>query len=363
MWHKKGFLIFVSLVIMILTITLGGIPWSVRESSAQGGAQSLDGAVLDRWCTDHGYVGVEVDGSNPTVFGLGCKDSSGVRHGLDLIQVCTDVYGPSYANPQYSDYNNPSSWRCYPVDTPSTAIPPANPPQPTAIPPQPPVVQPPGQPEQPAQPQQPAQQQPAQQGGSSGSSNDTCGNLSSRLTVGGYARVSTNVLNMRSSPSLSASVVQELHNGNSVNVIGGPICADGYTWWQVKMFLTGWSAEGGNRYYLEPESSQSVSGLEPDFSDPTVAEISAQLQPWVRNTLMEYFPVEGNFPTWGNLLNAAANAYDPAMCLLDWAVGIEQGIPGLFMGRPVIYLQLPPETAQDCASAFSTIQGLFNALQ
>lgn len=64
---------------------------------AQGDGRSLDRAVLDKWCTDHGYVGVEVDGS-------------------------------SWATPQYSDFNNPNSWRCYPTQGPAPTVAPQQPP-------------------------------------------------------------------------------------------------------------------------------------------------------------------------------------------------------------------------------------------
>ncbi|GAB4555879.1 MAG: hypothetical protein OHK0023_27620 [Anaerolineae bacterium] len=86
-----------------------------------------------------------------------------------------------------------------------------------------------------------------------------CGfNLPSRLTVGGRGRVTPGLANaVRAQPSTNRSfspVLGEIPAGGVFNVIGGPQCGDGYTWWQVNYNgLLGWTAEGNNGvYWLEP---------------------------------------------------------------------------------------------------------------
>lgn len=66
------------------------------------------------------------------------------------------------------------------------------------------------------------------------------------LSVGGYARVEADTLNVRAAAGLSADRVGVLRRGEVVAVVGGPKEADGYRWWQVRREdgLTGWAAEG-----------------------------------------------------------------------------------------------------------------------
>lgn len=52
---------------------------------------------------------------------------------------------------------------------------------------------------------------------------------------------------IRSSASLSADYLGQIDPGNGLKVIGGPICADGYSWWLVESLhggLQGWTVEG-----------------------------------------------------------------------------------------------------------------------
>ncbi len=52
-------------------------------------------------------------------------------------------------------------------------------------------------------------------------------------------------LNLRSGPSISYSVITGLPEGTKMSVIGGPVQADGYTWWNITgSYGTGWSAVG-----------------------------------------------------------------------------------------------------------------------
>lgn len=52
---------------------------------------------------------------------------------------------------------------------------------------------------------------------------------------------------LRAAPSRSAVLVERLIGGVALELIGGPLCADGYNWWQVRIVttdITGWVAEG-----------------------------------------------------------------------------------------------------------------------
>ena len=80
----------------------------------------------------------------------------------------------------------------------------------------------------------------------------------SQISVGIQARVtftSGTPLNMRQTPSTAAAVVRILPEGSTFDVIGGPQCADGYTWWQIRIpgNTYGWAAEGDpGGYFIEP---------------------------------------------------------------------------------------------------------------
>jgi hypothetical protein len=58
---------------------------------------------------------------------------------------------------------------------------------------------------------------------------------------------------LRSAPTLQAELVATLLDGIGFEVVGGPVCADDYNWWQVQILsrpdVTGWIAEGGPANY------------------------------------------------------------------------------------------------------------------
>lgn len=82
--------------------------------------------------------------------------------------------------------------------------------------------------------------------------------LPPRLRIGGTARVTLGAPNaLRTQPTVNAQlsrVIGNIPGGQSFSVLNGPICADGYTWWQVNyQGMVGWTPEGeGATYWLEP---------------------------------------------------------------------------------------------------------------
>ncbi len=85
----------------------------------------------------------------------------------------------------------------------------------------------------------------------------TCaGALSSRLIVGEQAGVVETTVpnNVRNSPNLGGGVVGQIPGGSTFTVLSGPVCADGYAWWEVNFNgIIGWTVEGdADSYWLEP---------------------------------------------------------------------------------------------------------------
>lgn len=77
-----------------------------------------------------------------------------------------------------------------------------------------------------------------------------------RLQTGADARVvvGQGANNLRAEPDTSAALLGAIPEGAVISVVDGPVCADGYAWWQVEAGgQTGWTAEGeGLEYWLEP---------------------------------------------------------------------------------------------------------------
>ncbi len=95
----------------------------------------------------------------------------------------------------------------------------------------------------------------------------TCsGALPTRLKVGDYAYVSKNPPidnTVREGPGTDQPIVGYIAAGHSMQVLSGPRCSDGYTWWKVQSTrnasVIGWSAEGGEgEYWLVPCESKSA---------------------------------------------------------------------------------------------------------
>jgi hypothetical protein len=93
------------------------------------------------------------------------------------------------------------------------------------------------------------------------SANGPCYNgFKSRIRLGYYARVSPENdqgNRLRNEPKVPSTILGMLAPGERLKVIGGPACAYGWVWWQVKSAdsgMTGWTAEGErDTYWLEPE--------------------------------------------------------------------------------------------------------------
>jgi spore germination protein YaaH len=60
------------------------------------------------------------------------------------------------------------------------------------------------------------------------------------LAVGGFGRVIVDGLKMRSSPSTGGAIMTTLRAGTALQLIGGPVQRDGYTWFQVSGPMRQW---------------------------------------------------------------------------------------------------------------------------
>jgi hypothetical protein len=81
------------------------------------------------------------------------------------------------------------------------------------------------------------------------------GFLPSRVTIGGYARVTPGLPNnLRAEASTSGAWVGSVPGGAVVYVMLGAVCGPNTAWWLVSYNgVTGWTMEGvGNTYWLEP---------------------------------------------------------------------------------------------------------------
>lgn len=90
-----------------------------------------------------------------------------------------------------------------------------------------------------------------------------------RLAVGDSGEVVPGIhqLHLRALPAVGTGDVRRLVAGTKFEVIAGPSCNGGYTWWRVELIdgATGWVAEGTwAAYYLRPliddERIQSATG-------------------------------------------------------------------------------------------------------
>ena len=82
------------------------------------------------------------------------------------------------------------------------------------------------------------------------------------LTVGGFARVAADGSTFRSGAGTGFSTLDQLSTGDKVAVLGGPIAAGGYQWYQIQFAFTEWPSadypphrpgrSGGRRTWSRP---------------------------------------------------------------------------------------------------------------
>jgi hypothetical protein len=68
--------------------------------------------------------------------------------------------------------------------------------------------------------------------------------------------------NVRDTPTTSGERIGQIQGGMVFEILGGPICADNYTWWNVTDgTLTGWTAEGSVQagYFLQAVDPDAIS--------------------------------------------------------------------------------------------------------
>ena len=68
------------------------------------------------------------------------------------------------------------------------------------------------------------------------------------IGVGGFATVVTEGLRLREAPTTSADVMTTFHDGDALQVIGGPVRAEGYTWYQVDGPIRQWGPVDGLQF-------------------------------------------------------------------------------------------------------------------
>ena len=89
-------------------------------------------------------------------------------------------------------------------------------------------------------------------------------NIATRLQVDGYGQVSSTIPSrLRNEPTTRGEQIGQVDPLDIFQVIDGPICADGFNWWQVEVNnLVGWLAEGdADRYYVEVVTDPVLIGL------------------------------------------------------------------------------------------------------
>jgi hypothetical protein len=68
------------------------------------------------------------------------------------------------------------------------------------------------------------------------------------------AYIAPNVLGVRvrTSPGIDQTLVTSFSPNDRVQILEGPVCANGYVWWLIQRDIDqtqGWAAEGGDQIY------------------------------------------------------------------------------------------------------------------
>ena len=78
--------------------------------------------------------------------------------------------------------------------------------------------------------------------------------------MGQAARVSApTTLNVRGAPNTDSQTIVRLNTGRRVQIVDGPVSADGYTWWKVddRTGNVGWVADGNGQIpWLNPSTGE-----------------------------------------------------------------------------------------------------------
>ncbi len=146
----------------------------------------------------------------------------------------------------------------------------------------------------------------------------TCTGFATRLSIGGQARViGVGDLRVRSTPY--GTILTEVPPGGVLDVLGGPMCKDGFTWWQVRTSggAIGWSAEGtGTTYYMEPVSGGGGGGgTQPDL-------------------YVSEFSLDPTTPTEGNSVNVRVGVYNQGGASVSGTSFRVEWYPGESYGSP-----------------------------
>jgi hypothetical protein len=108
------------------------------------------------------------------------------------------------------------------------------------------------------------------------------------LAVGGFGTVASASLNERASPTTSDAVVRTAPAGTVLQIIGGPVSADGYTWYQVTGPITEWNpvqplfpgpwvaATDGTNVFLAPSTAPNSTTVNAAISALTVGTPGVQ---------------------------------------------------------------------------------------
>jgi len=123
------------------------------------------------------------------------------------------------------------------------------------------------------------------------SNTDCAGLFAANVSVGMRARVTLQPgtrNNVRQSADTSASSVATLQPGEEFDIVSGPVCVDGYRWWQVRTASNqvGWTADGDARYrWIEPTTGSTTNTC-PGLSTPIVqVGIRARVTPGQPNNV------------------------------------------------------------------------------
>jgi spore germination protein YaaH len=68
-----------------------------------------------------------------------------------------------------------------------------------------------------------------------------------KLQSGGFGKVVASTVNVRSAPDTSAAILTTAASGTIVAITGGPVSADGYTWYRVTIPIDEWAPVSGVR--------------------------------------------------------------------------------------------------------------------